>query len=53
MDQAPSLEAIIAADKAQIHPFDDLSKPTRQLDVYVRGEGAISLTSRAGSSSMR
>ena len=39
MDQALSLEAIIAADKAQIHPFGDLSKPTRQLDVYVRGEG--------------
>lgn len=39
MDQAPSLDAIIAADKAQIHPFDDLSEPIRQLDVYVRGEG--------------
>ena len=35
----PSFESILAADRAQIHPFRDLSTPALELDVYVRGEG--------------
>ena len=34
-----SLDAIVAADRAQIHPFRDLSEPASEPDVYVRGEG--------------
>ncbi len=34
-----SLDALVAADRAQIHPFRDLSEPASEPDVYVRGEG--------------